>query len=622
MENTGKEQEQVNEKELLRMEYAQYLESCEIKENYIMYEAFGGRGMVCSPYAIFKHLLARQDFKEYIHVWAIDDFEDNVWQMARYESCGNVRFVKYQSPKYREYLASCKYLVNNVGFSGYFTKREGQIYVNTWHGIPLKTIGFDIPAGRVSAGNSAKNLLAADYLISPNAFMTDIYKKAYRMDGLYAGTILQEGQPRNDSFYHTGRMDVIAMLKSCGVEVDPDKKIILYAPTWKGSQYRNPDVGLDIYYEIIRRVEKSVDTSKYQILVKPHQIVYYHIKNTQGVTGQFIPATVDANELLAAVDVLISDYSSIYFDFLVSGRPVLFFIPDLQEYREYRGLYFGIDKLPGPIAESYEELEGLVCDPQKAMEPFRKKYMEEQKWACPGDDGNVCARVVDAVFGGKASEMAVRCGTKKKKVLFFAGDFEDDIETRMLIKFLEKMNYDKFDVTVVLGGAKEPGAQERILGLPPQVRILYRAMKYNATQEETELHKELIKKGLKPGLKVPEQMYRRELRRLFGEAQFDYAAAFVERPGIFLLLLLYMVEGKKCLFLCGDLQKELEENKRLKLGISVLHRVDKVVSSSFSLMKVNREHFHRKDGHAAFTWMKFGEDQKISAWRLNRLFKN
>mgnify|MGYP000323322782 CR=1 FL=1 len=91
---------------------------------------------------------------------------------------------------------------------------------------------------------------------------------------------------------------------------------------------------------MIRTIEENVDTREYQVLVKPHQIVYYHIKDTVGITGQYIPATVDTNELLRATDVLISDYSSIYFDYLVSKKPILFFIQDLAEYKNYRGLYF------------------------------------------------------------------------------------------------------------------------------------------------------------------------------------------------------------------------------------------------------------------------------------------
>ena len=90
-----------------------------------------------------------------------------------------------------------------------------------------------------------------------------------------------------------------------GVEADPKKKLILYAPTWKGSRYSSPDTSLDAYEKMIRTIEENVDTREYQVLVKPHQIVYYHIKDTVGITGQYIPATVDTNELLRATDVLI-----------------------------------------------------------------------------------------------------------------------------------------------------------------------------------------------------------------------------------------------------------------------------------------------------------------------------
>ena len=379
-ENSGKEKDtfeaalkrardeaKYNLTEELREKYADFLDS-PIKEKCILYEAFGGRGMTCSPHAIFKYLLTQTEFQEYLHVWVIDDFSDNEPWMGLYRDDPNVKFIKFQSVEYREYLATAKYLINNVSFPGYFTKRKEQIFVDTWHGIPLKTIGFDIPAGKVSAGNTVRNFLAADYLIAPNHFMTEIYENAFKMKNLYPGKILEIGQPRNDSYFHTDREAIFKKLQMAGVEADPKKKLILYAPTWKGSRYSSPDTSLDAYEKMIRTIEENVDTREYQVLVKPHQIVYYHIKDTVGITGQYIPATVDTNELLRATDVLISDYSSIYFDYLVSKKPILFFIPDLAEYKNYRGLYFGIDKLPGPVAETYEQLGDYVKDAERAME--------------------------------------------------------------------------------------------------------------------------------------------------------------------------------------------------------------------------------------------------------------
>ena len=98
--------------------------------------------------------------------------------------------------------------------------------MDTWHGIPLKTIGFDIPAGKVSAGNTVRNFLAADYLIAPNHFMTEIYENAFKMKNLYPGKILEIGQPRNDSYFHTDREAIFKKLQMAGVEADPKKKLI------------------------------------------------------------------------------------------------------------------------------------------------------------------------------------------------------------------------------------------------------------------------------------------------------------------------------------------------------------------------------------------------------------
>ena len=513
----AREEGRLNLNEEMRAVYVDFWQNSPIKEKCILYEAFGGRGMTCSPYALFRYLLTQADLSEYVHVWVIDDFQDNQYQMELYKEYENVKFISRQSVEYREYLATAKYLINNVSFPGFFTKREGQIYLDTWHGIPLKTLGFDIPAGKVSAGNTARNLLAADYLISPNPFMTQIYQQAFKMEGLYQGKILEEGQPRNDRFFHTDRKIIMDKLSKSGVKIDPSKKLILYAPTWKGSKYSSPDTSLDAYFELIHTVEANIDTSKYQVLVKPHQIVYYHIKKNQGITGQFIPATIDTNELLSAVDILISDYSSIYFDFLVSGRPVLFFIPDLDEYLGYRGLYFGIDKLPGPIARNHRQLGEMIHDVDKAMEPYMDKYRREAAWACPRDDGDVCSRIVDVVFRGKNSEHAISCGEiNKKRLLLYPGEMEENHDTFSFMELLQLLDYNKYDVTLLTGGSgDEP--EQRICSLDQRVRVLYRGQPENGTCEEKGLY--AFSKGKDPSLAA---FYNREAKRLFGDARFDY----------------------------------------------------------------------------------------------------
>ncbi|MFQ7801277.1 MAG: CDP-glycerol glycerophosphotransferase family protein [Coprobacillus cateniformis] len=259
--------------------------------------------------------------------------------------------------------------------------------------------------------------MSSDYLISPSEFMTTIYKQAFKLDGIYQGNIIQEGQPRNDNLFNTNRNDIINKLISYGVNVDPNKKIIMYAPTWKGGDYGNPDIGLEEYFNFIDTLESNINTDEYQVLVKPHQIVYKHIKNNKNITSQFIPAIIDTNEILSVVDILVSDYSSIYFDFLATGRPILFYIPDLEEYQKYRGLYHSIDTLPGPKTKIMADIPKWINNLESVIETYKSIYHEQKTSCCQYDDGNVCGRLLDILLENNKSPYHIISDmvTEKKK---------------------------------------------------------------------------------------------------------------------------------------------------------------------------------------------------------------
>lgn len=600
-----------NEGRAIRADYVNHYKNESVKKNYILYEAYGGRGMICSPFALFKQLLDDNRFSKYVHIWTIEDMEDNRHMIEHYARYKNVKFVEYNSSEYRKYLVSAKYLVNNVTFPRYFTKRKEQIYINTWHGIPLKTLGYDIPDGNISIGNIVRNFLSADYILSPNGFMTEIFKNAYKLDGIYEGTILEEGQLRNDRYFHTERTDIIRTLQQHGVNVDPDKKIIMYAPTWKGDRYGAPDVSMEGYFEIIQRIEQTVDMDEYQVLVKPHQIVYRYIKDTQDMTGQFIPAIIDANEILSVVDVLISDYSSIYFDYLVSEKPILFFIPDLEEYQAQRGLYFGLDKLPGPIAKNYQELELLIKDIDKAMKPHWDKYQEEKVWACGKDDGKVCERLVDTIFLQKESENAISCDTtSKKKILFYGGLLATNGITFSFLTLLKYLDYSKYDVTISASRTSDREILDRICQMPKEVRVLYRDATYNASYEEKVQHELIMEHGMDAGYILPEEMYKRELLRSFGKSHFDYVVEFSGYSRMFATLLSFCEEAKKVIWMHSDLKAELDKGEKggsdvapcLKVCISAYPYYDKVVGCSKTNMEINKRNFGTDKTAAKFTY--------------------
>lgn len=112
--------------------------------------------------------------------------------------------------------------------------------------------------------------------------------------------------------------------------------------------------------EFAETLYKYIDKDRYQVLFKPHQIVYKTLREKGLLQDTFVPATIDTNALLGITDILVSDYSSIFFDFLATDRPLLFYIPDLDIYTEERGLYLPVDTLPGPISQDADQI-GRWC---------------------------------------------------------------------------------------------------------------------------------------------------------------------------------------------------------------------------------------------------------------------
>lgn len=236
----------------------------QIIDNYILYQSFDGQGIIDNPYALFKSFINRKDFFNYVHIWVVDDYDRKWYQIMEFSSYSNIRFVKYGTDEYLYYLSVSKYLINNCTFPSYFTKKNNQVYINTWHGKTIKKLGYDVPNSKLFIGNTIRNFLSCDYILSSDKDMTEVYRKSYKLDGIFNGKIIEEGQPRNDLNY-TNKMYVINKLKSYGIEIEKHKKVILYAPTW-GENKTDFD-----------SIIKCVDKSKYQLLCKSHHVDYKKI---------------------------------------------------------------------------------------------------------------------------------------------------------------------------------------------------------------------------------------------------------------------------------------------------------------------------------------------------------
>lgn len=575
--------------------YARYYKHKSVKRRVILYEAFYGRGMLCGPNALFQELIQHPKYRKYRHIWVLDDLNSHPELIEKYKH-KKVTFVQYGSKKYLKALASAGYLINNSTFPGSFVKKPEQVYINTWHGIPLKNLGYDEPTGALAASNTARNFLHADYLISANPFLTDIYKKAYRLEGLSEVKIIEEGYPRLDTLVNTDRQDVYKRLKEQGVSVDPDKKIILYAPTWRGDTFANPNLSIDEYILLKETLDQQIDTDAYQILVKVHQAVYSRIKDKLAEFPYFVPATMDANEILGITDILISDFSSIYFDFLATGRPVLFYIPDLEEYKHKRGMYFGIDELPGPNTGELAQLGDWINRIDEVFEENRERYDRVRNWCCNYDIGQISHKIVQAVFEGKTENVRIiKCANEKKKVLLSRGSMLVNGISTALINLLKQFDYDRYDVTVLVAAPKTKKETEQILCLDanPNVRVLVRPNETATTITENMRNKFYTQSNpikVVSKLMYSEKIYSREFRRLFGETEFDYIVDY-DGYGIFYATVCLMQKtAKTYIWMHNDMISEFHARFFwLKRVFALYSRFDYTVSCSRQIMETNRK---------------------------------
>ena len=161
------------------------------------------------------------------------------------------------------------------------------------------------------------------------------------------GTTLEIGYPRSDLLINADIKKVKQKLEDIGIKTD--KKIILYAPTWTGNLYNQLEYDVEEFKNTVKKFSENIDQSKYRIYLRVHYFLYKILAEDSELKDILIPFTIDTNELLSVVDILISDYSSIFFDFLITGRPIVFYVPDLKEYESGRGLYVPVNTLPNCI---------------------------------------------------------------------------------------------------------------------------------------------------------------------------------------------------------------------------------------------------------------------------------
>lgn len=362
-----------------------------IKEDLVLLESFQGRSYSDSTKYIYEYMLEHYPNKKY--VWSMNE---------KREIPGNPKQVKRLSLSYYYYLAKSKYWISNSRMPNHVIKRKENIYLQTWHGTPLKRLAGDMEEVHMPGTNSVKykrnffnETQKWDYLVSPNAYSSEIFKRAFWFDK----KMIESGYPRNDILYTKNDEEHITKIKKeLGIPVE--KKVILYAPTWRDDEYyEKGKYKFSLKLDLDKMRDKFGD--EYVIILRMHYFVasQMDVSHLEGFAYD-LSSYSDIGELYLISDILITDYSSVFFDYAHLKRPILFFTYDIDKYRDsLRGFYFDMEKeVPGPLLTTSDEVLQSIKNINEISLDYKEKYEGFYEKFCSWDDGNASKKVIDEVF--------------------------------------------------------------------------------------------------------------------------------------------------------------------------------------------------------------------------------
>lgn len=364
-----------------------------VDKKMIIFQSSNGRNYTGNPRYVYEEMVRQGLDQEYECIWFF--FDTSIKVPGRCKKIRNNYF------SYFWYLMRAGIWLFDSRQLSYMRKKKSVTYIQTWHGTPLKKLALDMD--RMDMGGSTdienyhqqfrKTCRDWDYLVSQNKFSTEIFKSCFAFNDR---PILQIGYPRNDVLINDNYPDKIREYKE-KLGLPLDKKVILYAPTWRDNEYSEKGKYKFASKLDFDKVRKEL-ADDYVFIVKYHYLVSDQIDWTpyKGFVYTF-DETKDIAWLYLVSDMLITDYSSVMFDYSLLGRPMLFFAYDLEDYKEnLRGFYFDfVNDVPGPISKDTDQLIRDIKEYN--TNNWKEKYKIYHDKFNSIDDGHASQKIIDVI---------------------------------------------------------------------------------------------------------------------------------------------------------------------------------------------------------------------------------
>lgn len=498
-----------------------------------------------------------------------------------------IKVIPYLGKEYAKLLASAEYLYNDTSFYGFFIKQSFQKYFNIWHGTPLKYLGKDdgdIP----NMGNVQKNFLSADALIVSNDYTREALIHSFNLAGVTSGKIVVAPSPRNSVLCDPDIRTTTR--KKYGFE---SQEVLVYMPTWRGGVSNIMDRSnelIDYLYKIdsVLRDDQSLYVKLHPFQIKKASIDFSHFQHVFA-----FPTDTETYEFLSATDGLITDYSSIMYDYLNTCKPIVLFTYDKDEYYASRGCYEDVDNYPLTQARTISELtrwlQGSRDIDELALDTFKQRFISRDN---PKGAYQVTAYTLGKENSPQIDSFSLR--NNKDNVLIFAGSLRNNGMTTALFNTLESINTSSRNYIIFFNHDQvAPEDRWRLSDLPDGVQFYpVPSGKVANLFEQFALRRFLRSTHAwrKWFTRVTDQVYSREYQRLFGELGATTLIHFTgyERDYAEMICALKSSPVRTAIYVHNDMVKEAEE-KGSELGLPILKRTyqmaDKVVLVNEAMRK-------------------------------------
>ncbi len=556
--------------------YLSAIKNSPINPKAIMLESQHGNEVNGNMFYLLKELATNPEYSSYkLYFSCRKKSKKKIQRTLKNYGIENVTLVTVYSVAYMKALATSKYLMNDNTFLPFLTKREEQVYLNTWHGTPLKTLGKSIRNGS-KIGNTQKNFIFSDYLLYPNKYTMEHMIEDYMLENVSSGKYVLNGYPRNTVFLDTKRREELRQ------KLEPNKKkIYAYMPTWRGKIGVADDDADAILKAYLEEWDRSLNEDEI-LYVNLHPVAVKNLDFGGFKNIKKFPANYETYDFLNCADCLVTDYSSVFYDFAITKNKCVLFTYDEEEYFESRGVYKPITELPFPRVQDIESLIKELRSPKQYDDTdFLNEY-------CAYDNIDATKQLLDLVINNKKSDNLIVekiPDNGKKNVLLHAGNLDRNGVTTSIYNLLNNLDTKENNYIICFPSAFEIKHHDTIAALPEGVNYMpmHGAMNlsvYNDILWHAFLAMCFIKKNFINVNYVTKKLkddWKYEIRRLFGGARIDSAIQFTGY-GPKVNIMFQEFDCSTTIYVHNDMKQEIETrgNQRKDILEYVYPRYDSV----------------------------------------------